>query len=1064
MTIGKLIGKPNFEIDTTINVVLFKETEKSLRQIRNTIITPSIKMILNESLDSLYTQIIDLNPPNDQCFLIEGIFGSGKSHFLAFLNTLFDDTIDDNVRNYLWQKIDENFENKFLNLKDKKFLVIPIALHERKKEDLIDIIFREMEKIIFKVFNKNVDLSSPSKYIDFYYNKCSPGTKDDLNKNIPDFDKFNKLDEDDDLDFYRKAELIRESMEKINLQIKDDFKIGDDLKKTIEIILEESFEKTEKVVKRELNIEGIILLIDEFSEYLKSKKKSETDTEGHKRTLASIQIQYLSEFIKGKNIFMFIAGQEALYNLDPLFEKQAQTGGRLKTLQLKYHHFIEIFNELVVPEKKQFKREIKSLFLNLNINFFNDSKYFIYDVKKSIPINDSIFYDCYPFHPKTIELLMNNIFKYATKTRAGLTYTQDFIKKSLNKNENDLITPYSLFDYFSITLNIKETKKFNFLEDFIKQVNSTSDSDFSREDKTLILKILKYIFINVKYVNAEDCLINLFIENKNIDEIEKLLDNLYIFSKNKLQSKFLRRDYNSNENNYNYYIQIRAGVDIEDHILILSQKIKDTELHEYYLSKYYDMVPSRFYEEYIDVFNTYWQTSLCDIKFDDFIDSLDKIAKRVKTLPLWTPKEIDFIELFAFWNLPFKDEYEKFKPDLIIKNFQEYTNKSLQLKDRLLFFHTKPFDDLLISDIKKSLAFDLINSRFKTKIDNWWGSDDIQKKILSNNPEILDFINNILNEFNENTDEIISQLGGLANQFSFQKEMPLYNKIYSHLSNNLKLIGIDGYISTIEKDYKSILKDKLEENIPNFYPNFPNFESKTYETRYINIILNELYKEQNIFEITIEDMTKQKGNVITGIGEKLGIFKNVSDNQNENSFFKIRVSEKNEIYEHLIEKIPLESDMEDNKINEINLKSICKILRKNYGFSLNISRIFLATLLHQDKIQIKDKQKNKIYDNSQVKYVFKDNIRDFRNFLVYQPKKLNKNEILWIFSFFNYLFKNNDVYREKFYNEFMNYEEIDEIKSAKQKILVDMVKNFNLKEIKAISQELKNLIDSFKQE
>lgn len=1051
MKIKDLIGTPNFKIDTTVNIVLFKNMEKSRQQIRRTVLTPSFKSIIEISLDSIIEQTLNLNPPDSQCFLIEGIFGSGKSHLLSFLFSLFDGSTNNSIRNSLWNKIEEKFNKNYLNLKEKNFLVIPIALHERRQEDLIDIIFREIEKQIYEKLNVKIDLSSPSKYVTYYNTECLPGIKAEINKNIPNLEDFNKLDENDDFDLYRKAMLIRQSMEFCNIQMKDGYKIGDDLKKSVEIILDQSFEKTEKQIQAEFNFDGIILLIDEFSEYLKSKKKTETDEEGHKRTLASIQIQYLAEFIKGKDIFLFIAAQEAFQSLDPLFEKQAQTGGRLKTLQLEYHHFVEIFNELIIPEKINYEREIKSLFPTLKTNFFNNHNYIIHESDKSELITTDIFFDCYPFHPKTVELLMTTVFKYATKTRAGLSYAQEYIKKSSDLDQNSIITPDSLFDYFKMTFKTSEPNKFKFVEKLRNRLKAFSDLDLSQNEILLLLKIFKLIFISPNPITAEDCISNLFIGNKTINQIEILLEKFYNISRKTCQPNYLRREFDLESRHYRYYIQLRGDLDVEDLILVLSQKITEQNLYNYYLSKFWDVLPNTNYLYEIEVLFNNWQISRFHVKYDNFNDVLSQVTKIIESTPKWTPKDIDFIELFTFCNFPFKDEYDRFSIDKIVENLKENFYRTKELRDRIVFFLFKPLNEVLISDIKRSLAFDLINKKFTSM-----KLDSILKTIIATNNEISDDINKFYNDFSENEDEILSQLARLANQYSFQKSLPLYAKIKGFLLNNFKLIGINGEIPTLEKDIVKILTDKLEVNIPKYYPNFPEFDAKIDETRYINIILNELFKDQNTFKITSDDAKKLKGKVIIGIGEKLGVFNRKVDDNYRTITFKIGIPPSNLFYRNIMEIIPKES----TKGKEVSLSNLCEHLRKEYGLNLNLCRILLACLLHQDNIKIVKKKTSKVYDNSHVKHIFVDNIRDFPNFLVFQPNKLEPNDILWIFSLYNPLNKQNQTYNEKFQQELTNIEFVEEIKSAKQKLLVDLMRNFDINEYK----EVKTVLNLFLKE
>lgn len=1072
MVIRDIIGKTNSNIDTTINVVQFRNKPNSVRQIMNTIITPNFKKNLIESLESIADQMIRTgNTPKSQSFFIEGMFGTGKSHFLSFLNTLFDETIETSIRDLLWEKVEEVFDNKYSELRKKKFLVVPIALHGRLQADLIDIIFREIEKLIFERFEIKVNLSSPSKFIDFYERNCRPGTKADIENMISeefedmDLEKFDMLDEEEDRDFYRKAEIIRESMKKLNLKIDDSFKIGDDIEKFIKLVLQETFEQisTELINKPEIGYDGIVLLIDEFSEYLKSQKESEIDEQGRKRTLASLQLQYLVEFIREKDFFIFIAAQEELYSLDPLFEKQTGSGGRLRTLNLEFYHFVEIFNQIILPEKENFRNNIESMFPTLKTQYFIDFEYSIYDTKNPTRINKDIFFECYPFHPKTIDLLIDHVFELSTKTRAGISYTSFYVEKTLNNEVEELITPDTLFDYFKKEIKIRDHKKYRFIKNLNKEVQAENEV-FSKEEKEIISKVLKYIYLNQNPVYAEDCIINLFLNYDDDEKLEDLLNKLVTFSKREFQFSYLRKILKPENNKQIYYLQVRGTYDTEDIILIQSQKIQDLELYEYFIDKFFDYELSKGNFLDVKIKNKKWRMLEYYIKFEAFEEKLNEIVNDISDLPKWTARGIEFNELFIFQNLPFKDEFENFQEGVITKFFIKYENIEDKLEDRLYFIRIKPFNELLISEIKKCLAFDLLNSRFHSVDKKWHGADEIQQRILIGNDELLHSINNFYNEnIQENKDDILAELGKRQHEYSFGRESPIYVRIRNHYLENLSFINKMGTINIGNKDKVEVLEDIMEDVINKYYPKFPEFLADTDYTRLINVILGELSKDQKTFEVPARNITQVKGTAVIKIGIILGIFSEVETMPSSNKIFKMGLSEENIFFTELMPIIPTEEDIDENKAELISLSRVCEFLYENFGFSLKISRIFLATLLNQDKIKITNRSGTLNYNNLHVKRIFEDSIRDFSNLYIFQTKKLTPDEIIWLFSFYNALFEGEEEYVENFSEELNNIEEIDDIKSSKQQTLKSLLENYNLDVIEGFSDEFEDLLNTINQ-
>ncbi len=1064
MRIREIIGQTSSDVDTTINIVQFKNKPNTLKQIMNTIITPSFERALKESLEPMMDQIIRTgNVPDFQSFLYEGLFGVGKTHLLSVLNTLFDETIDPSIRAGLWQRIIEIFGDVYSDLKEKKFLVVPLALHGSLQADLIDIIFREIEKIVLERFEIEVNLSSPSKYIHYFNKVCAPGNKKDIQDMISsEFDdmnleKFNVLDEEEDVDYYRKAEIIRKSMKKLGLKLDDSYMIGDSIEEFIQIVLEQSFKQLKKQVinRDEIDYDGIIILIDEFSEFLKAHEH------GSERTLASLQIQFLAEYIKGKDFFVFLAAQQEWLTLDPLLKKQVGSGGRLKKIPLDHYNFVEIFNQVLTPEKANYRGNIDSLFPTLKAQFFGDSQYSIYKPNEPAAINNEIFFLCYPFHPKTMDLLIDHVFKLSTQARAGLSYASYHIEESLDNDIEELITPDTLFDYFKKEIK-KDTKKYNFIKELIQKVQSDTEN-FSDSEKRVISKVLKYIYLTENHVYADDCIIDLLLNYDDDKELEDLLNRLIEFSKREDQISYLKKILDRDTNKQKYYLQVKETYDIEDMVHFLSQEINDTDLHEYYVDNVFDIKLGIGAEHDIKIKNKDWQFIEYFIKFEDFNEALNEVAGFIVDLPKWTPKRIDFYDMFVFWNLPFREEFDNFTPSEIREYIQEYEADNEKLEDRLLFFRVGPFSEVVISEIKRCLAFDLLNRRFRSLDPNWQGDGDIQQKILVRNDRLFRQLNSYYNEnLQDNREDILIELSTRQHEYSLERGSSTYIKIIDHYSENFSVINNTGAIDIGGGDKRDILEEKMEDIVNKYYPDFPEFLANTDYTRHINEILGELGKDQKTFEIPSRRLNQLKGTAITQIGVILGIFSEVETKPSGNKIFKIYISEDNILYSQVMGMIPMEEEIDERRAEMISLSKICENLYEKVGFSLNISRILLATLLNQDKIKVTNRNRTAGFNNLQVKKVFEDNVRNFYSLYVFKTKKLTRDEINWLFHFFNGLFENDeeDEYRTEFKEEIDNIDEIDDVKSSKQQRLKDLLENINLDEIDTFHTEINDLINS----
>lgn len=236
----------------------------------------------------------------------------------------------------------------------------------------------------------------------------------------------------------------------------------------------------------EKNIRGIVLLIDELSEFLKSKPSGRQFNEDIR------YLQFLGEFSLSNPLWIVASLQE---RLEETGEISPYIFNKIKDryparLIFTGKHIEELINKGLIIKKTGSTEKLKPLYSKLKKHF------------PSWPVWEEKFISLYPIHPMTIYLLDN--LKFLFSQHRGVA---DFIHTRVNGDRkrlikgimddpwDNIITPDFIFDHFNMRL--KETVETRQYIDIVyKYYEQEMDMVFPDEnDKSNAFKIIKLLIL-----------------------------------------------------------------------------------------------------------------------------------------------------------------------------------------------------------------------------------------------------------------------------------------------------------------------------------------------------------------------------------------------------------------------------------------------------------------------------------------------------------------------------------------------------------------------------------------
>jgi len=432
--------------------------------------------VITEDIEKNLQIILDriANHPNEGMgFFLTGNFGSGKSHFLSVLSLLLQ-------YQWAWKHItsqSQKFSPYESKLKDRKFLVLHIPLLEYRKTDTLeDIFWNTTEETLsssrHKIF---IPLAQSSYFLEQFDKYIMPAHGREVNTFIQ-----SRLSSK-----YTWEVLRRESADDAIMFAQEFLKVQDkEIPFKLTLDRQKAWDKLMIVIK-EHEFAGIIVLMDELSEFLKSKPDARALNEDTRF------LQFLGEKSIHSPFWILGALQEAIEKTgdisQTIFNKIKDRYQR--NLELSARHIRELIDRRLIRKKgPEAINVIKEAYQTLR-NSFNDLK-----------ISEEEFLQIYPIHPETLELLDVNT-KFFSQRRGVVDFihyqvkgdSSRQIKGIMDEDYTQLLTPDKIFDHFSFRIRemVDLNPYFQIYKDYFeKRIPRIFDDPVDQEYALRIVKIL----------------------------------------------------------------------------------------------------------------------------------------------------------------------------------------------------------------------------------------------------------------------------------------------------------------------------------------------------------------------------------------------------------------------------------------------------------------------------------------------------------------------------------------------------------------------------------------------
>lgn len=392
-----------------------------------------------ELLKELFYNITNKYSKQD-CFLIYGSYGTGKSHLLTVLSQLLHQDFKNSEVLETFLKNSTDIDEKFPDIvesfysNDKPYLLVPISSN-----------FDDFNRCIYKSLIKT--LKSIGITIDFkeFYNQAL-NTIYNWEENEQSDDKLNDICKNNNI---TKSKL-KSGLKSYNRKYKDIFKkIFKSMTFGVDFIyetsnLEDTIQDINNTIEGEFS--GIVFIFDEFGKYL----------EDNLRNIQVKQIQDLAEFCDRSNNRLILVShkQIALYTnkfIKKYAEEWKKIESRFKKISINsnYDQSLMITQSLISKNEnwKSFEKKFQS---NLNEIYQQGLNFKGYSLK-DYTVQEKI----YPLHTITLYALDKLSKKIAQNDRTFFTYLSSKQDRGLYSTLKTLSTDKfyfigldSIFDYF----------------------------------------------------------------------------------------------------------------------------------------------------------------------------------------------------------------------------------------------------------------------------------------------------------------------------------------------------------------------------------------------------------------------------------------------------------------------------------------------------------------------------------------------------------------------------------------------------------------------------------------
>ncbi|MBD3183460.1 hypothetical protein GF312_14270 [Candidatus Poribacteria bacterium] len=445
------------------------ETPEELNQLLDTfVITDDIERNLKIILDRISNY-----PYQGMGFFLTGNFGSGKSHFLSVISLLLQYP-------WAWEHVvsqSEAIQQYGDNIKERRYLVVQIPLLEyRKTDSLEDIFWKSIEETMasskYRIF---APLAQSSYFLEQFEKYIIPAHSRELNKFIQ-----GKLSSK-----YTWGTIRQESVEDAILFAQEFLKLN---ATNIPFRLTLERQKTWNrlmVIMKQNELSGLVVLMDELSEFLKSKPDNKALNEDTRF------LQFIGEKSTHAPVWIVGALQEAIERTGDISQV---TFNKIKdryqrNLELSTRHIRELIDRRLIRKKgAESISVIKEAYGILKSGFSH------------LKISEDDFLQIYPVHPETLELLDVNT-NFFSQRRGVVDFIHYQVKGDpirqiqgmMDDEYTQLLTPDKIFDHFSFRIRemVDISQYYQIYRDYFeKRILRIFDDKTDQEYALKLVKIL----------------------------------------------------------------------------------------------------------------------------------------------------------------------------------------------------------------------------------------------------------------------------------------------------------------------------------------------------------------------------------------------------------------------------------------------------------------------------------------------------------------------------------------------------------------------------------------------
>ncbi|HHD15768.1 MAG TPA: hypothetical protein ENK47_03585 [Euryarchaeota archaeon] len=571
----------------------------------------------------------------------------------------------------------------------------------------------------------------------------------------------------------------------------------------------ELVQKIVGIVKEKDPKMGLVVIIDEISDFLKQKNQTQKERDN--------QFLRILGQVSQTTDFLFIGSmQENVFTSDKYIDN-AESFGRVS------QRF-----EIITISSEDIKRVISQRVLKKDRSQFSNINKLLDDYKKFFPpinSNPDEYIELFPVHPYVIKLF--NDMEYFEK-RGVIQFTMERVRDILDEDFPHFITYDNVYDEINSKHTIRNLDEVHPVIEIIDTLHTKIDLVDQRfqEDARKLVKALAVLKLYGKTTNngatpeelANQLLITSTNVLKNTDRIVIILDKIREVTSGQFIGK--------SDNDY-YYLALEEGPDYDVVIDRKAKNLPDGIIDEEMLEvlKYTDLIDCKEVESYARTFHDSCEwTDKKSFRLGHFIfdDGTDYVKKGeldfnlVVRSPYNKSPKISSSRDTAVILLEYNDEIDDLLKKLSATRLliNENYAKGVMQKKRIK----------LISSVKEELLNALLDSEFE------YGGDRKRiKSVIDQQPDTIDeFFHNIKGDiFNEYFSEVYPKYPKFQTRISHENikgeadstigellrkgEKNLFSSAKAILSS-LDLIDIDCNIDMTASLYAKVITDELEKN------------------------------------------------------------------------------------------------------------------------------------------------------------------------------------------------------------------------------------------------------------